>query len=240
MRLLLLNGNTDAAVTDRLLRHAQARLERSGRTGVTLVPATARFGARYISSRSAVAVAGHAVLDAIAAQAGQVDAVAIACFGEPGLLAAREVAGMPVHGMAESSIEAGLALAPRIALLTGGAAWVAMLRELVLALGLPAERIDIRAVAPTGDMIARDPDGAVALLAAEARAAAEAGAGAIVLGGAGLVGLAPAVAAQGTLPVLDSLDCLLEASLRPESVPRGVAGIPTLGLSPALERLLAG
>ncbi|WP_304622034.1 aspartate/glutamate racemase family protein [Roseomonas cutis] len=242
MRLLLLNGNTDTGVTERLARHARARLDATGRAAVALRPATARFGARYISSRAAVAVAGHAVLDAIAAQAGTVDAVAIACFGEPGLLAAREVAGVPVRGMAEASIEAGLALAPRIALLTGGAAWVPMLHELVFSLGLPAERIDIRSVTPTGDMIARDPDGALALLAAEARTAAAAGAGAIILGGAGLVGLAPRLAERTGLPALDSLDCLLDAALRPPrgTPPATVGGTPSIGLAPALERLLAG
>lgn len=68
---------------------------------MTLVPATARFGARYVASRASAAIAAHAVLEAVAEHFGQVDAVAIACFGDPGLEAVREIFPGLVAGMAE-------------------------------------------------------------------------------------------------------------------------------------------
>ena len=232
MKLLLINGNTQAAMTARVVAHARA-------AGFDATGATARFGARYIASRAAVAIAGHAVLDALAEYGPGHDGIIIACFGDPGLEAARELSPVPVVGMAEASLLIGLRHAPRIAFITGGAAWVPMLEEFCLVRGAGRDRVVVRAVAPDGGMIAADPAGAVALLAAAVRAAAAEGAGAVVLGGAGLAGLAPAVATAAGLPVLDSLDCALlamrEALAAPASSPT-----PSQGLSPALAALLGG
>lgn len=246
MRLLLLNGNTDPAITALLAARAAEALPRLGLPDADIVPATAPFGARYIATRAAVAVAGHAVLAALAEHVGPdnpagYDAAVIACFGEPGIEAARELLPIPVVGMAEASIAAALAVAPRIALLTGGAAWIPMLRDFALVRGLGPDRVLVRGVAPTGDMIARDPDGALALLAEAAGETVREGAGAVVLGGAGLAGLAPRLAPRVAVPVLDSLDCALAAALRPGVPPPArAAQAPQAGLSPALARLMAG
>jgi len=241
MRLLLLNGNTDAAITAALARHAAAAIPRLGLPAAEVHPVTAGFGARYISTRAAVAVAGHAVLAALAEHVGPdnprgYDAALIACFGEPGIEAAREVLPIPVVGMAEASIAAALGIAPRIALLTGGALWVPMLEEFALVRGHGRDHVLVRGVAPTGDMIARDPDGAVAVLAEAARAAAADGAGVVVLGGAGLAGLAPRVAPLVPVPVLDSFDCALAAALGGGSTGARVAQAPSVGLSGPLAR----
>lgn len=245
MRLLLLNGNTDPGITALLAQRAAEALPRLGLPPAEIVPATAPFGARYIATRAAVAIAGHAVLAALADHvgpdnAGGYDAALIACFGEPGIEAAREVLPIPVHGMAETSIAAALAIAPRIALLTGGAAWIPMLREFALIRGHGPETVLVRGVTPTGDMIARDPEAALALLAVEATEAARDGAGAVVLGGAGLAGLAARLAPRVPVPVLDSLDCALAAALAPAALPRRTAQAPQAGLAPALAHLMAG
>mgnify|MGYP001156083946 CR=1 FL=1 len=61
MRLLLLNGNTDSAITARLATLAEEAIPRLGLPAVEIVPATAPFGARYISTRAAVAIARRLV-----------------------------------------------------------------------------------------------------------------------------------------------------------------------------------
>jgi Asp/Glu/hydantoin racemase len=238
MRILLLNGNTDAAMTDRMAMLARAALPGLGLGHVTLLPVTARFGARYIASRAAAVIAGHAVLELVAEHAGHVDSIAIACFGDPGLLAAREIAGIPVTGMADASLDVALAFAPHVALLTGGTAWVPMLEEFCLLRGLGRDRVSVHAVTPTGDMIAREPERALDLLAEAAVRAVAAGAGVIVLGGAGLAGLAPLLAPRVAVPVLDSLECLLRIAATSLPIPAGPAPTPTLALAPALARRL--
>lgn len=243
MKLLLVNGNTDPAITALILAHATAALPRLGLGQLRLEAVTARFGARYIATRAAVAIAGHAVLDALATHLRpEHDGAIIACFGEPGLEAAREILPVPVQGMAEASLAIGHRIAPRIAFLTGGAAWVPMLEEFCLMRGLGADRVLVRAVAPTGGMIAADPEGALALLAHAACEAAAAGCGAVVLGGAGLAGLAPRLATGVPVPVLDSLDCALMRAAEAGTpnpmrfVP--VAQAPQQGLATPLAALL--
>ena len=229
MRLLLVNGNTDAAVTARLVSAAR------GMTEATSEGETARFGAPYIASRAAVAVAGHAVLDALYRRLGHgnpdgFDAALIACFGEPGLDAAREAFRIPILGMADASIGQALAVAPRVAVLTGGPAWVPMLTEFFMLRGLGAERVMVRAVPPAGDALARDPDAGARLLADAARAAVAEGAGAILLGGAGLVGFDARLAPLLPVPVLCGLRAALAAPLPP--VPEGPAADLDALLSP--------
>ena len=245
MKLLLLNGNTDSAISVTLAGKAEAALGRMGRADVRVVPGTARFGARYISTRATAAIAAHAVLDALAERIGRdnpdrFDAAIIACFGDPGLEAAKELCPVPVVGMAEASLAVGLRIAPRIAFLTGGAAWVAMLEEFCALRGHGRDRVLVRAVPPTGDMIAREPERALALLAEAAGEAVASGAAAVVLGGAGLAGLAALLAPALPVPVLDSLDCALEeaiaAASRPHAPPTPPPPAPMLNIAPALAR----
>jgi allantoin racemase len=245
MRILLLNGNTDPAITALIATRAAEALPRLGLPACDLVPATAPFGARYIATRAAVAIAGHAVLTGLAAHIGVenpqgFDAAIIACFGEPAIEAARELLPIPVVGMAEASITLALEQAPRIALLTGGTAWVPMLEEFALIRGHGRDRVQVRSVPPTGDMIAREPEKALGLIAEEARQAVADGAGVVVLGGAGLVGLAPKLAAMLPVPVLDSLDCALIMACRAGAAPRRVAQAPQNGLEPQLAAFMQG
>lgn len=238
MNILLLNGNTDEAITQRLANAAR------GMCAQEITPATARFGARYIASRAAVAVASHAVLDALAEHIGTdnpagYDAAIIACFGEPGLDAAREMFPLPVLGMADASIRAALRVAPRVAVLTGGAAWVPMLEEFFLVRGLTRAAVRVAAITPTGDMIARDPAAAALLLAETARAEIAAGAGVVLLGGAGLVGLDAMLQPLLPVPVLCGLRVTLDALPEARRAARGGTA-PNVGLSPALSRCLAG
>lgn len=245
MRLLLLNANTDATITARM---AALAAPLAG-PGVTIIPATGRFGARYISTRAASAIAAHAALDALAealAATPGPDAVLLACFGDPGLAALREVSPVPVAGMAEASLLAAAQLGGRIGVLTGGERWVPMLGELAASLGF-RERVAIRCVRQTGAEIAADPEGALAGLAAECDGLVASGAEVVILGGAGLAGLAARLAARVPVPLLDSLACgVVQAlALARLGAARPAAGsyappapMPVTGLGPALSRLL--
>jgi Asp/Glu/hydantoin racemase len=237
MTILLLNGNTDEGMTGRLLGMARGMAP----PGVAFRGATARFGARYIASRAAAAIASHAVLDAYAAEGAGAEAVLLACFGDPGLDALREVAAVPVVGLADASAEAACRLGRRFGVVTGGAAWKPMLEEFFAGRGLSARLAGVRTVAATGAEIARDPEAALGLLAAACRESAELdGADVVVLGGAGLAGLAPRLEGRVPVPVLCSVSVGIRAVLaatRPAAPPP--APVETTGLSPELKALLS-
>lgn len=239
MRILLINANTSAPITDRLVAMGDAIAP----AGVRFHGATARFGARYIASRAASAIAAHAALDAYAEHGAGMDAVLLGCFGDPGLDALREIAPVPVVGLAEAAAAAALRLAPRFAVVTGGAAWGPMLAEFFAARGLGEALAGVRTLAPSGGEIARDPEAALAPLAEACRAAAEEdGAGAVILGGAGLAGLAPRLADRLRVPLVCSVEAGLRAAIAAlggaRAAPAPRRPVETVGLSPALAQLL--
>lgn len=212
-RLLVINPNTSACVTTLLQQHAQATVGEA----MTVQSITARFGAAYISSEASYAVASHAVLDAwaaaVAKDGGKPDAVLIGCFGDPGLFAMREGAGVPVGGLAEAAFSAA-AWHGRFAIVTGGERWRPMLSRLAGALGHTQTLAGIHTVAPTGAQLMADPAGARQLLAEACRQAAERfQAQAVILGGAGLAGIAADIASQVPVPLIDSVQAGAEWAL---------------------------
>ncbi len=236
MRILLINPNTTETVTALVARHV------TGIAGdaANFIPVTGRFGARYISTRATAAIAGHAALDAYAMHGAGCDAVYLACFGDPGLLALREVARVPVVGMAEAScIEA--AKRGRFAIVTGGALWGPMLTEFVASIGLADKLTGVRTIAPTGGEIATDPEAALASLAKACTACArDDGADIVILGGAALAGLAARI--QADVPVLCSVATGTHAVIAAAKRERGDAAPPpaleSIGLSAELATLL--
>jgi Asp/Glu/hydantoin racemase len=246
MRILFLNPNTSAHLTELGARVAR----KVARPGTEIVPATGRFGARYITTRAAAAIAGHAVLDAFAREHQQADVVLIACFGDPGLFALRELAPVPVVGMAEASCHMASTLGRKFSIVTGGHRWGPMLEEFVAAIGLAAKLAPVKTVAPSGDEVAANPDAALDALASACTAAAEEdGAEAVILGGLGLAGLAEAIAARVPVPVIDNVVAgvryaeavvaLGTAKARTGSF-APTTPIKTIGLSPQLATLIEG
>lgn len=204
-RCLVINPNTTAAVTEIVLaacRRAQPALQWEG--------ATARFGAAYVADEVAYAKASHAALDAWEAFYRGHDAVLLACFGDPGLLALRELASVPVVGLAQSSFEAA-ARRGRFAVVTGGHAWAPMLARFARMHGLDAQLTGIHTIDWTGAQIAADPEGARAALVAAARQGVDGGAECILLGGAALTGLGSALRPQLPVPVLDNVQLAAQA-----------------------------
>ena len=201
-RILIINPNTSESVTEKVqaaCRQAHPELQWEA--------ATARFGAPYIASEASYAVGAHAVLDAFAAfetASGRPDAVLIACFGDPGLLALREVAQLPVVGLAQASLEAAAARGP-FAVVTGGAAWGPMLERFARMHQLDARLCGIHTVELTGAQIAQAPEQSFGMLAQACRRGIADGAQQVVLGGAGLAGLAVRLQAQVPVPLLDNV-----------------------------------
>jgi Asp/Glu/hydantoin racemase len=215
-RLLVLNPNTSASVTALVAAHVRAALGAQAQVEAV----TARLGAAYIATEAACAIAGHAALDAWAAyRAGQPrpDALLLGCFGDPGLFALRELCDCPITGLAEAAFLQAVrqSAAGRFAVVTGGAAWAPMLRRLAQALGVADALAGVFTVAPSGAQLAADPDSALPLLAQACREAVHAtGADCVILGGAGLAGMAARIQAQVGAPLIDSVSAGAQETLR--------------------------
>ena len=242
--LLLINPNTTASITALVLKHAK----RFAAKGTTVRAVTGAFGPRYIASRIGYAIAGHAAVDALANDTARKDVVVLACFGDPGLAALKEVSKVPVVGMAEASILQASAIGQRFSIVTGGERWQSMLEEFVAGMGLASRLASVRTVAPTGADIARNPKAAMAMLAKGCQACVkEDSADVVILGGAGLAGLAAKLASKVDVPLLDGVACAIStaeglAAQKPAKARTGrlskTTPVESVGLTPALARLI--
>jgi Asp/Glu/hydantoin racemase len=236
--LLLINPNTSAAVTDVLLQHVQAELGNRA----TVHAATAAFGASYIASEASYALATHATIDSYArfvAAANTPDAVLIGCFGDPGLFALRALCPAPVSGLAQAAFHEA-ARHGQFAIVTAGEPWRAILTRHLHALGCAQHLAGIRTLAQSATELAADPQRARALLVASCQeVVATTGARSVILGGAGLAGVAATIAERIGVPVIDSVRAgarhALDASACPQPAPDGAS---FSAVSPPLLRLL--
>ncbi|HEX6704925.1 MAG TPA: aspartate/glutamate racemase family protein [Albitalea sp.] len=227
MRLLLINPNTSSELTALLHEQVQSTLGGAARLEST----TARFGARYIADEASFAVAGHAALEAYAAHAdahGEPDAVLLACFGDPGVWALRQLARRPVIGLAEAAMREAAGHG-RFAIVTGGLAWKPMLERMARTLGMNGALAGVHAIEPSGAALAADPDRALAVLETACREAAS-HAHAVVLGGAALAGLGRCLEPALAVPLIDSVAAGARAVLRMAT--EGLTAEPPAG-SPA-------
>ncbi|MDZ4189630.1 MAG: aspartate/glutamate racemase family protein [Hydrogenophaga sp.] len=240
-QLLVINPNTSRHVSDLLHKHVQ----QAAGAQVQVRTVTARFGSPYIADEASYAVAAHATLDAwsaaLASTAKPPDSVLIGCFGDPGLLALRESSPVPVTGLAEAAfIEA--ARHGRYAIVTGGTRWGPMLQRLAQTLGQSQQLAGIHTVVPTGAQLAANPAAAQQLLAQACRDAThQLGVQAVILGGAGLAGMAAGVQADVPIPVIDSVIAGAHWALRTEPLApqRAQPGFDVAwqGLSPEMHAL---
>lgn len=231
VKILLLNGNATESVTERMRTMLAARCPQD----VHLVGATAPFGAPYVASRAAAAVAAHgaleaaraAVADEAAAGRAPFDACYYACFGEPGIEAIRAETGLPVAGMAEGAVLTALQMGERFAILTMGEAWPAMLRELLRKLALAERCAGIGVVAGEGLALSSDPEAGRPVVEAAARALLDrAGAEVLIVAGAALAGYGAPLARALPVAVLDSLFAGFEQTLALARLARLTNGAP--------------
>ncbi|MGL4637302.1 MAG: aspartate/glutamate racemase family protein [Beijerinckiaceae bacterium] len=206
MNILLINPNTTEAMTTKVADAARLFMPE-----VEVRSATGRFGAQYIASRASYAVASHAALDCLAEHGAGCDIVLLACFGDPGLEALREVSPVPVISLIDASCAEAAQNGRRFSIVTGGERWEPMLREMIKARALDVQLASIRTVAPTGGEIAADPEKAYAVLAQACQSCVDDdGAQAVILGGAGLLGIAEKIQSMVSVPLV----CSNEAGFR--------------------------
>ena len=244
MKLLVINPNISISVTG--LIAAEAR--RAADPGTEIVPVTAPFGVAYIETESEAAVGAYAAMVLYAEHGTGCDAVVIAAFGDPGLRAVREIAPMPVVGIAEAAFVAAGELGARFSIVAISERIAVWYRRCVRLNEAEEKLASIRTLTgPIGDIGAVQEDQEAALLALCARIVDEDSAEVIILAGAPLAGLGRRIANRLPVPLVDGVSSavrLAEARVRAGS-PSAETGSDALppekphkGLPPALAALI--
>ncbi len=199
-RILVINSNTTEGVTRRIA----AAAAQAAPPGCEVTTITAPFGLPLIVTRADWLVAGPATLAGLQAHAGGFDAAVVACFGDPGVEAARELFDVPVLGISEAAFHAAALLGRRFGIVSFTAALRPMFEDCLERSGLAPRCAGFR----MGPAFAGDP-GAVAeerrdLLLELVRASVEEdGAEVVILAGGPLAGVAAALQPEAAVPLVD-------------------------------------
>jgi allantoin racemase len=197
-RITVINPNTSAELTATITKAAQA----VAGAGVTVTGVHPAVGVPSVESHAQEAIAAVGVIEQVRAHQTDTDAFVIACFGDTGVPAAREVATCPVVGMTEAALQTACLVAHRFVVITLPARTIAHSDRVVRALGLE-HRCTVTAVdVPVAELV----DGSTHLLDAFAEAARGADhAEAVVLGCAGLADLVGPLSDTLGVPVIDGV-----------------------------------
>jgi allantoin racemase len=215
MEILVVNPNTTTSMTEKI--RAVATLVASPGTRITAVnPAT---GPESIEGYYDEALAVPGLLAEIAkGEARGVDGHVIACFDDTGLDAARALAGAPVVGIGEAGFHAASLVAGCFSVLTTLGRAVPAIQANLVRYGLATRCARVRAV-EVAVLALEDPatDARARIEAEIERAKCEDRSEAIVLGCAGMSGLATDLSTRCGLPVVDGVAAavaLVEALVR--------------------------
>jgi allantoin racemase len=197
----VINPNTSRAMTSAIGRTAR---EVAG-PGVHIAAVTSAMGPASIESHYDEALAVPGVLAAVRdGELAGADGHVIACFGDPGLAAAREIATGPVVGIAEAAMHVATYLGRSFSVVTTLSRTIGQALDLVRAYGFSHALAGVHACdIPVLDLETADARAAIAKACAAAREAD--GCDVIVLGCAGMTDLSAAISGELGVPVVDGV-----------------------------------
>jgi allantoin racemase len=207
MKILVINPNTTQAMTDDIGEMAL----KYARRDTEIVAVSPPMGPRSIEGHFEDYLAAAATLEVVAENRDEFDAFVIACYGDPGLFACREITAKPVIGIAEASMHLATFLGHKFSVISVIPRVKPLLEDLVRFVGLETKCASVRCTSLTVLEIEADPERAVRELIVESRRAVEEdGAEAICLGCAGMGPLDKRIQEAVGVPVLDGTVCAVK------------------------------
>jgi allantoin racemase len=208
MHIRVINPNTTASMTARI-GEAARRLAGPGPRITATNPAS---GPVSIESHFDEAVSAVGVLEEVrAGEREGADAYVIACFGDPGLLAARELTRAPVIGIAEAAFHLATLVSTRFSVVTTLARTGIIAEHLLANYGFAHRCRRVRAAEIPVLDLEDDGAGAFERIVAECRRAkAEDGIGAIVLGCGGMADLTDELREAVGLPIVEGVSAAVK------------------------------
>ena len=203
MRIKVINPNSTASMTAVIAAAARA----AASPGTEILAATSPSGPASIEGHYDEAVSVVGLLEEIrSGERDGCDGYVVACFGDPGLLAAREAARGPVLGIAEAAMHAASFLSTGFSVVTTLGRTRIIAEHLLRAYGMEHHCRRVRAT-ELAVLELDDPasDARARILGECRRALDEDGSGAIVLGCAGMADLAADLGRELGVPVIDGV-----------------------------------
>ncbi|MBA0168884.1 aspartate/glutamate racemase family protein [Pectobacterium sp. CFBP8739] len=204
----VINPNTSLAMTDTIGTAARA----AAAPGTEIIAVSPSQGVPSIEGHFDEAIAAVGVLEQVKQGKAQgVDGHIIACFGDPGLLAAREAASKPVIGIAEAAMHMATLVATRFSIVTTLPRTVIIARHLLQRYGFEHHCAALHAI--DLPVLALEQDSGIAQTKVREyciQSLRQDGVGAIVLGCGGMADLAQALTEELSIPVIDGVSAAVK------------------------------
>lgn len=199
--VVVVNPNTTSSMTALIERTARS----AAAPGTHVRARTSGAGPVSIESHYDEAMSVPGMLEVLRSEP-DADAFVLACFGDPGLDAAREVAQVPVIGIAEAGFKIAATLVPRFSVVTTVGRTLGRARELVHRYGAERQCAGVHACELAVLDLETDPDLTyeTVLTAAKSALARDSSDG-IVLGCAGMADLPDRLSRSLGVPVVDGV-----------------------------------
>jgi len=203
MKIKVINPNTTASMTEKIGAAAKA----VANPDTEIIACNPSIGPVSIEGHYDEALSVVGLLAEIRqGEATRVDGYVIACFGDPGLLAARELARGPVLGIAEAAMHAASFVATGFTVVTTLNRTRVIAQQLVENYGMSRFCRQIRAIdLPVLELEIEGSPARQAIIQECQSALAEDGCGAIVLGCGGMADLSAEISREIGIPVIDGV-----------------------------------
>lgn len=236
MKLKIINPNTTLSMTE-MIGAAAAKV---ASPSTQLVAASPEMGPASIEGHYDEAFAAIGVLDEIRkGEAEKMDAYIVACFGDPGLLAAREITHGPVIGIAEAAMKMASFVCTGFTVISTLERSRVILEHLVNAYGMTSKCRSVRASNVAVLDLERPGSNARALILEECRRALhDDHSDCILLGCAGMADLAADISAELSVPVIDGVTAAVK--MAEALVGMGLTTSKAGGLAAPLPKAYAG
>jgi allantoin racemase len=201
-QIWVINPNTTQAMTDTIKACARAVVA----PGVSVVGVTSEIGPPSIESHYDEARSVPGVLQAVERGERQgADGYVIACFGDPGLDAAREIATGPVIGIAEAAMQTASHLGRGFSVVTTLARTMGRAADLAERYGMHRFCLGIHACELAVLDLDTDPNARKIVTEACREAVESDGSDVVVLGCAGMADMCRDISAELRVPVIDGV-----------------------------------
>jgi allantoin racemase len=201
MKILVINPNTTVEMTKQI----ETAMDAVKRADTVLEVVNPAAGTPALASGYDEVVAGYELVKMVQeARDEGYDAIVIACYSDPGIVAAKEICDFPVVGIAEAAMHMACMLGRKFTVLTTAKARIPSKEAYVEHNGLGSRLASVRPLGVTVVETSHDPGKTKGAILAVAREAIEEdGAEVIILGCAGMAGYAEELERELGVPVLD-------------------------------------
>lgn len=199
---LVINPNTSPAMTAEIRSTAERVFHGGWSCSVEHAPA----GPESLESWFDYHLASVCVLPLVVSPLNKPDGIVLACFGDPGLFALKEITDVPVVGIAEASMSLALLLGGKFGILAGMKRAVELMDSMVRTYGLEAryagcESLDMRVLS-----FEAEEERTLEALTAAGKKLRERGADVLLLGCAGLTAFVSRFQEKVQVPVIDPVE----------------------------------